>query len=98
MIAHHVLFWLKEEITDEQKQAFREALQALEKIDTVKTLHIGTPVSVERPAVDPTYGFSLFVFFEDMAAYDVYEVHPLHLELLNKFGNYFDKVIIYDAD
>ncbi|MCX2476904.1 Dabb family protein [Pedobacter sp. MC2016-05] len=97
MISHHVLFWLKADTTEEQKAAFRKSLQTLENIEVVKNFHVGTPAPIERAVVDTTYTFSLILFFEDLAAHDVYQVHPLHKAFLDEFKIFFDKVIIYDA-
>ncbi|MCZ4245860.1 Dabb family protein [Pedobacter punctiformis] len=97
MISHHVLFWLKADTTTEQKIAFRNSLQTLENIEVVKTFHIGTPAPIERAVVDTTYTFSLVLFFEDLAAHDVYQVHPLHKAFLDEFRGLFERVIIYDA-
>jgi hypothetical protein len=98
MIAHHVLFWLKADTSDEQKIAFRKSLSTLEKIEVVKFFHVGTPAPIERAVVDTTYSFSLFLAFEDMTAHDVYQVHALHQAFLEEFVVFFDKVIIYDAE
>ena len=97
MLAHHVLFWLKADTTDEQKVAFRKSLETLNGVESVKTLHIGTPAPIERAVVDTTYTFSLNIFFEDLAGHDVYQVHPLHVAFLDEFRSLFEKVIIYDA-
>ncbi|MVN90962.1 Dabb family protein [Mucilaginibacter aquatilis] len=97
MLAHHVIFWLKADTTDEQKTAFRASLETLAGVETVKTLHIGTPAPIERAVVDTTYTFSLILLFEDMAGHDVYQVHPLHKAFLEEFRVYFDRVVIYDA-
>lgn len=97
MIAHHVLFWLKADTTAEQKAAFLKGLQTLEHIEVVKTYHIGTPAPIERAVVDTTYTFSLVLFFEDLAAHDVYQVHPVHKAFLDEFRVFFEKVVIYDA-
>lgn len=97
MISHHVLFWLKADTTAEQKNAFRNGLQTLENIEVVKTFHIGTPAPIERAVVDTTYTFSLVLFFEDLAAHDVYQVHTIHKAFLDEFRELFEKVIIYDA-
>ncbi|WP_295767565.1 Dabb family protein [uncultured Mucilaginibacter sp.] len=97
MLAHHVIFWLKADTTDEQKTAFRASLETLAGVETVKTLHIGTPAPIERAVVDTTYTFSLILLFEDMAGHDVYQVHPLHKAFLEGFRVYFDRVVIYDA-
>ena len=58
MIAHHVLFWLKADTSNEQKAAFRKGLESLENIEVVKTFHIGIPAPIERAVVDSTYSFS----------------------------------------
>jgi hypothetical protein len=97
MIAHHVLFWLKADTTDAEKEAFLGGLKKLEEIEVVKNYHIGTPAPIERAVVDTTYTFSLLLFFEDLAAHDVYQVHPIHKEFLEEFRVHFEKVIIYDA-
>ncbi|AOM76020.1 Dabb family protein [Pedobacter steynii] len=97
MLAHHVLFWLKADTTTDQKDAFRKGVESLEKIESVKTYHIGVPSSISRAVVDTTYTFSLIIFFEDLAGHDVYQTHPLHLAFLDEFRSLFEKVIIYDS-
>jgi hypothetical protein len=98
MLAHHVLFWLKTETTEDQIDAFRKGLESLENIETVKTFHIGTPAAIDRAVVDVTYTFSLTIFFENMAGHDVYQVHELHKAFLDQFRKLFEKVVIYDAN
>jgi len=97
MIAHHVLFWLKSDTTEIQKDAFKKGLESLEKIETVKSLHAGTPAPIERAVVDTSYTFSLVLFFDDLAGHDVYQVHEIHKGFLDEFRGLFEKVIIYDA-
>lgn len=97
MIAHHVLFWLKAGTTEEQKIAFRKSLQTLENIEIVKFFHVGTPAAIERAVVDTSYTFSLILLFDDLAAHDIYQVHPLHQAFLDEFRILFEKVCIYDA-
>lgn len=97
MIAHHVLFWLKDDTTEAQKEAFLGGLKSLENIEVVKSYHVGTPAPIERAVVDTTYTFSLILFFEDLAAHDVYQVHPIHKSFLEEFRVFFEKVVIYDA-
>ena len=97
MLAHHVLFWLKADTTEEQKVAFRKSLEGLEKVETVKAFHVGEPSSISRAVVDTTYTFSLVIFFEDMAGHDVYQVHSLPKAFLEEFRSFFEKVVIYDS-
>ncbi len=98
MLVHHVLFWLKPDTTDEQKAAFREGLQTLEQVSTVKQFYIGSPSSITRNVVDGSYTFSLLLIFDDVAAHDLYQVDPLHKAFLEQFRVLFEKVVIYDAE
>ncbi|MBB5637353.1 hypothetical protein HDF26_000210 [Pedobacter cryoconitis] len=97
MIAHHVLFWLKADTTEDQKNAFRIGLQSLDQIEVVKSCHVGVPAPIERSVVDTSYTFSSILFFEDLAGHDVYQGHSLHAAFLDEFRIFFEKVIIYDA-
>ncbi|MEI9933851.1 MAG: Dabb family protein [Ferruginibacter sp.] len=97
MLAHHVLFWLKPETTEEQKSAFKKGLESLKDVETVTSIHIGTPAPISRAVVDDTYTFSLIIFFNDLAGHDVYQIHSLHKIFLENFKQYFEKVVIYDA-
>lgn len=97
MLTHHVLFWLKADTSEEQKTAFRKGLESLKDVETIKSIYIGTPAPISRPVVDTTYTFSLVIVFEDLAAHDVYQVHPIHKAFLDEFRIFFERVVIYDA-
>ena len=45
----------------------------------------------------PPILFHCVLFFEDLAAHDVYQVHEIHKAFLDEFRVLFEKVIIYDA-
>lgn len=97
MITHHVLFWLKADTTEDQKKAFRNGLESLAKIETIKSFYIGTPAPISRPVVDTTYTFSLLIVFNDLAGHDSYQVDPIHKAFLEEFRVFFEKVVIYDS-
>ncbi|WP_040300355.1 Dabb family protein [Arcticibacter svalbardensis] len=97
MLTHHVLFWLKADMTTDQKTAFRQSLEALKGVETANSVYIGTPAPIERAVVDSSYTYSLTVIFDDLAGHDVYQTHPLHLAFLDSFKVYFEKIVIYDA-
>jgi hypothetical protein len=97
MLTHHVLFWLKADTDELQKKVFKAGLESLNKVETVKSIYVGTPAPIERAVVDTTYTFSLMIVFEDLAGHDVYQVHPLHKAFLEEFRSLFEKVIIYDS-
>ncbi|WP_069661044.1 Dabb family protein [Arcticibacter eurypsychrophilus] len=98
MLTHHVLFWLKADMTIDQKVAFKQSLEALKRVETANSVFIGTPAPIERAVVDSSYTFSLTVIFDDLAGHNVYQTHPLHLAFLDSFRMYFEKIVIYDAE
>lgn len=97
MLTHHVLFWLKADTSEEQKQAFRGGLESLRGVETIKSIYIGTPAPISRAVVDTTYTFSLLTLFDDLAGHDVYQEHPIHKAFLDEFRVLFEKVVIYDS-
>ncbi|WP_293299782.1 Dabb family protein, partial [Pedobacter sp. UBA4863] len=61
---------------------------SLEDIEVVKSFHIGVPAPIERAVVRYYYTFSLILFFEDLAAHDISQVHPVHNAFLDIFGRF----------
>jgi hypothetical protein len=97
MFVHAVYFWLKPETTPAQKAQFLELSQAMEKIPGVRHLWIGKPADTNRPVIDRSYSYSLVVVFDDAAAEDVYQKHPIHDAFREKCGSFWNKVQIYDS-
>ncbi|MGC8737830.1 MAG: Dabb family protein [Candidatus Hydrogenedens sp.] len=99
MLVHSVYFWLKDEICEAKRQAFREGLLSLKQIPTVVQLFVGTPAHTEkRPIIDDSYTFGIVVVFNDIEGHDAYQIHPIHKNFLSEFGSYWDKVLIYDFE
>ena len=99
MLVHTVLFWLKNDLTDEERNGFEKELRALQAISSVDQLHVGRPASTtKRPVIDDTYDFCLTVLLCDVAAHDQYQEDPLHLEFIQKCSHLWERVKIYDAE
>lgn len=97
-LAHHVFFWLKNPNSKEDLNKLIEGIRTLEKIDSVKGIHIGVPASTEkREVVDNSYSVSELLFFDDVAGQDAYQVHPIHKKFVESCGHLWSKVIVYDS-
>lgn len=97
-LAHHVFFWLKNRDSKEDLNALIEGLRTLEKIESVRGLHIGIPAATEpRPVIDASYSASELIFFDDLAGQDIYQVHPIHKKFIEQCSHLWEKVIVYDA-
>jgi len=98
MLTHHVFFWLKNRDSKEDLNKLLEGLRTLEKIESVKAIHIGVPASTEqRPVVDSSYSASELMFFDDVAGQDAYQVHPIHEAFVKNYSHLWEKVIVYDS-
>lgn len=97
-LAHHVFFWLKNPNSKEDLNRLLEGLRTLEKIESVRKIHIGVPASTEkREVVDSSYSASELIFFDDVAGQDAYQVHPIHKRFVEQNSHLWQKVIVYDS-
>lgn len=97
-VVHHVFFWLKNRDSKEDLTKLLEGLKTLEKIESIKKMHIGVPASTEqRPVVDSSYSASELMFFDDVAGQEAYQVHPIHKKFVEQCSHLWEKVIVYDS-
>lgn len=97
MFSHVVIFW-----TDPSNPKAADALiagaeQYLRPIPGVIQFHIGRMVGSPRAVVDQTYQVALNLIFPDKKAQDDYQVHPLHIEFVEKvFKKNCARAVVYD--
>jgi hypothetical protein len=94
---HIVIFW-----TDPaDPQAVDKLIAGIEKylkpIPGALQFHVGRMVPSPRPVVEQSYQVGLNIVFTDKKAQDEYQVHPLHLEFVEKVLKPIQKrVVVYD--
>jgi len=97
MFSHIVIFW-----TDPAQPSAADELLAgcdryLKTIPGILHYHAGRMVGSERAVVDQSYQVALNVVFQNKQAQDDYQVHPQHLEFVEKvFKRVCKKVVVYD--
>lgn len=97
MLFHSVYFWLKAELSDSDRAAFRAGLESLAGIEAVQSVHVGTPAATPpRPVIDASYDFALIVVLDE-AAQEAYQNHALHQAFFERFNGFWERVVIYDA-
>lgn len=97
-VVHHVFFWLKNKDSKDDLNKLVEGLKTLEKIETVRKIHIGIPASTEqRPVVDSSFSASELLIFDDLAGQKTYQDHPIHLKFVENCSGLWEKVIVYDV-
>ncbi|RDC64792.1 Dabb family protein [Adhaeribacter pallidiroseus] len=98
MFVHHVFFFLKPDLDQEQQAAFEAGVKALLPIQHVKLGDVGKPASTDRPVIDRSYSYSLLLVFENLVDHDAYQVDPIHLNFVETCKQYWDRVQIYDSE
>ena len=99
MLVHTVIFWLKNDLSDEERSTFFEEVDTLGTIPSVEDFHLGTPAQTpKRPVIDDSYDCAVTVVLQDLAAQDQYQIDPIHQEFIDTCSSFWERVVIYDAD
>ena len=94
---HSVYFWLRDDLTNEQKETFIQGLDSLKSIETVRQAYVGVPALTNRPVIDRSYSYALIVVFDDQEGHDLYQTHKVHDRFREECGALWTKVLIYDS-
>ena len=99
MFSHVVIFWTQPAKPDAAAALIAGAERYLKPIPGVLHFHIGRMVSSPRPVVDQSYQVALNLVFPSKQAQDDYQVHPLHVEFVEKaFKPNCQKLVVYDFE
>ncbi|MEW6157422.1 MAG: Dabb family protein [Verrucomicrobiota bacterium] len=97
MFSHVVVFWTDPANPKAADDLIAGAEKYLKGIPGVEFFHIGKMVTSHRPVVDQTYQVALNVVFKDKQAQDEYQIHPSHVEFVEKvFKPACKRVVVYD--
>ena len=97
-IAHYVLFWLREDLSEQEVNDFAQFFEDLKAIPGIKSLHYGRPADTHpRDVVDNSFTYNLLVYFDTMEDLEVYENHKIHLDAIAKYSPNWTKVVVHDS-
>jgi hypothetical protein len=99
MFSHIVVFWTDPAQPGAVDELIAGATHYLKDIPGIQHFHVGRMAPSERPVVDQSYQVALNTVFADTQAQDDYQVHPQHIEFVEKvFKRVCTKVVIYDFE
>ena len=99
MFSHVVIFWTDPAQPNAADELIAGANQYLKPIPGVLQFHVGKMVGSHRPVVDQTYQVALNLVFPTKQAQDDYQVHPMHIDFIEKvFKRVCKKVLVYDFE
>ncbi len=99
MFSHIVIFWTDPANLNAADELVAGAEKYLRSIPGALHFHVGRMATSHRPVVDQSYQVALNLVFPDKASQDAYQVHPQHLEFIEKvFKRVCTKVVVYDFE
>lgn len=99
MFSHIVIFWTDPANPKAADELVAGANRYLRNIAGVQQFHVGRMAPSHRPVVDQSYQVALNLVFPDKPTQDAYQVHPQHVEFVEKvFKRVCQKVVVYDFE
>jgi len=99
MLSHVVIFWTNPLVPIAADAVIAATEKYLRPIPLVKSFHVGRMVPSHRDVVEQSYQVALNLQFEGKAQEEDYQVHPLHLDFVEKaFKPNCVKAVIYDFE
>lgn len=98
-ITHYVLFWLRDNLSEEEINNFSGFFEELKKVPNIKSLHYGKSInSTPRDVVDNSFTYNLLVYFNSLEDLETYGTHPVHLNAIDQYSKYWEKVVVHDSE
>lgn len=98
MFHHLVFFYLRKDLTPDERHQFESKLRGLENIKSVHSCYIGRPTESARAIVDSSYDFAEMFIFKSKAEHDAYQVDPIHLDFVASCKPFWSSVKVYDFE
>jgi hypothetical protein len=99
MFSHIVIFWTDPANPNAINDLIAGANQYLKRIPLIQSFHVGRMAASHRAdVVDQSYQVALNLTFASKADQDAYQVHPLHLDFVEKCKANWKKVVVYDFE
>ena len=99
MFSHVVIFWTDPKNPKAGDALITGAQKYLSPIPGIVSFQVGKMAPSQRPVVDQSYSVALNVQFRNKQTQDEYQVHPLHIEFVEKvFKPNCKKVVVYDFE
>ncbi len=97
-LIHTVFFWLKEDLSEEDKAKFKAGVKSLSTVSHIQTFYMGSSAGTEsRDVVDHSYDQALICQFAKVDDQAAYQIDPIHLKFVEDCKDYWTKVVVYDS-
>lgn len=97
-VSHVVLVWLKNKGSAADRAKVIETAKSFRsQIPGILAMNVGEPLPSTRPVVDSSFDVGLIMRFENKAAMDAYEKHPVHVKAVKEIlAPLAAKIVVHD--
>jgi hypothetical protein len=96
-VQHIVLVWLKADTAPEVREQIIAGSKALDDIGQIRDLQVGKAIASERPIVDDSFSFGIYMRFDSAADMNTYLTDPRHVQFVDtQVKPYLEKLVVYD--
>jgi hypothetical protein len=98
MLIHSALFWLRDDLTAEERAVFASELQRLAAISYLERGYAGPAAATERrPVTDNTFDYATSLHFKSMADHAFYQTQcPDHARFVRVCSGFWTRVVVHD--
>jgi hypothetical protein len=94
VVEHLVLFKMKSDTTEEQRQLIVVTLKRLQSIDGIVDMSVG--INNSKEGKSKGFEVGMRILFRDQTALDAYVPSTQHVGLVNEIRQFFEDVIVVD--
>lgn len=98
MFIHSVLFWLRPDLTAQERQTFDTEIRHLARLPYLERGYVGTQAPTEaRPVTDKTFDYATALHFKSLADHEHYQTHcEVHARFIATCRTYWLRVVVQD--
>jgi len=98
MLIHNAYFWLKKDLTDEERTIFESELTVLADIPYLASGFVGKPArGPRRPLTDHTFDYATSLHFKTLVDHDYYHSGcSTHARFIEHCSGYWEKIVIHE--
>lgn len=99
MLIHNAHFWLKKDLSTEDRATFEDEVKRLAAISYLERGFVGKPaLTEERPVTDHSFDYATSLHFKTMADHEFYQKECKdHARFVAKCRPFFERVVVYDV-
>jgi hypothetical protein len=99
MFIHSALFWLRPDLTPEERAHFDAEVRQLATLPYLEAGYVGTsaPTPDRPPVTDHSFDYATSLHFRSMADHEHYQAAcPLHARFVAACKGYWTRVVVHD--